>query len=281
MNKRLIAAFAAASLLTAATGAIAAGNEVNPDFRLSKKELLTIYKEFFTIYKELPTTLYCQARFDPKTKEVFLPEGFTTPAHVERAKRVEWEHVVPAENFGRSFKEWQEGAPVCKDKKGRSYKGRKCAETASREYALMQADMYNLFPAIGAVNAVRLNYRYALLPDAAPTFGSCPMKITNRRAEPPVASRGEISRAMLYMAETYPTHYRLSDRDRRMVEAWNEAYPVDPWECIRAARIESAQGNANRFVKDVCIRNGMRYPLVEGQGFIHNPKRVRKARQAN
>lgn len=38
----------------------------------------------------------------------------------------------------------------------------------SAEYRLMQADMYNLFPAVGAVNAIRSNYNYELLP-ACPT----------------------------------------------------------------------------------------------------------------
>ena len=87
-----------------------------------------------------------------------------TPEHQKRAKRVEWEHVVPAENFGRFFSEWRDGSPECVDSKGRSFKGRKCAEKASREYRFMQADLYNLYPAIGAVNANTLQFQ---LPDAS------------------------------------------------------------------------------------------------------------------
>ena len=82
------------------------------------------------------------------------------------------------------------------------------------EYRLMQADMYNLFPAVGAVNAIRSNYNYELLPGVPNTFGTCEMKIDGRRAEPPERSRGEIARAMLYMEGAYAPVFRMSDRQR-------------------------------------------------------------------
>ena len=56
----------------------------------------------------------------------------------------------------------------------------------------MQADLYNLYPAIGAVNAIRSNFNYQMLPDTAATFGTCPMKVANRRAEPPEYTRGRL-----------------------------------------------------------------------------------------
>lgn len=119
---------------------------------------------------------------------------------------------MPAENFGRAFAVWRDGDGRCTNDKGHFYKGRRCAEKVSAEYRLMQADMYNLFPAVGAVNAIRSNYNYELLPDAANTFGTCEMKIENRRAEPPERARGEIARAMLYMEGAYAPVYRMSDR---------------------------------------------------------------------
>lgn len=30
---------------------------------------------------------------------------------------MEWEHIVPAENFGRAFREWRVGDPACVNKK--------------------------------------------------------------------------------------------------------------------------------------------------------------------
>ena len=121
----------------------------------------------------------------------------------------------------------------------------------------MQADLYNLYPAIGAVNAMRSNYRYAMLPSESATFGTCQMKIdeSGRRAEPPEASRGSIARSTLYMAASYP-QYRLSSAQRQLMEAWDRQYPVDQWECLRAKRIEKIQGNENAFVAEPCRKAG-------------------------
>ena len=78
----------------------------------------------------------------------------------ERARRIEFEHVVPAENFGRQFTCWRDGSPECINSKNKAYKGRKCCEKSSTKFRIMQADMHNLQPAIGELNADRSNYRY-------------------------------------------------------------------------------------------------------------------------
>lgn len=101
------------------------------------------------------------------------PLGFTTTKHIKRSEKVEWEHVVPAENFGRTFVEWIKGSKVCVNSKGKSFKGRRCAEKINNEYRYMQADMHNLFPAISAVNAMRSNYNFTILPNINSKFGSC------------------------------------------------------------------------------------------------------------
>lgn len=53
---------------------------------------------------------------------------------------------------------WRDGHDSCVNSKGKTFKGRKCASKLSKEYRYMQSDMYNLFPAIGSVNALRSNY---------------------------------------------------------------------------------------------------------------------------
>lgn len=234
---------------TVCTVAFAGGNTEIASFNQAKQLLEK------KVYKDHRVTFYCQASFDAK-KNIDLPSGFTTPKHEKRAHRVEWEHVVPAENFGRAFVEWREGDAKCVDNKGKSFKGRKCAEKANETFRLMQADMYNLYPAIGAVNALRSNYRYSQLPTSPVTFGTCPMKIDGNRVEPPEYTRGAIARTTLYMADVYP-QYRLSSADRKLMEAWNKMYPVDKWECLRAERIEKIQKNENTFVKNACRNAGL------------------------
>lgn len=240
-----------AMVLTLSSNIHAAGNTSNESFTSAKKMLEKV------VYKDHRITLYCGARFDA-ARNVVLPEGFATPHDGRRVHRMDWEHVVPAENFGRAFLQWREGDGRCVDGQGRRYKGRKCAEKASAEYRFMQADMYNLFPAIGIVNAMRSNRPFQMLGDSVPSaFGSCAMKIQGRRAEPPARARGQIARATKYMAEAYGPRFTLSHQQQQLMDAWDRMYPVDTWECVRARRIEALQGNENRFVKEPCQQAGL------------------------
>jgi deoxyribonuclease-1 len=202
------------------------------------------------VYNNHRTTLYCGASFDAK-KKVTPPKGFTTTKYLKRSKKIEWEHVVPAENFGRTFSEWRDGNKQCINNKGKSFKGRKCAEKVNTEYRYMQADMFNLYPAIGAVNALRSNYNFTMLPSEDSDFGSCAMKIDNRKAEPPEAARGRIARTYLYMEGAYK-RYKMSKSQRQLMNAWDKMYPVNAWECARAKKITSLQKSDNPVVNSRC-----------------------------
>ena len=229
--------------------ALAAGNTTNDSFSQAKRILER------QVYNDHRVTIYCSAEFNAQ-KRVTLPAGFTTPAHEKRATKIEWEHAVPAENFGRAFPEWRDGHPECVNRNGKPFKGRRCAEKVNMEYRHMQADMYNLFPAIGAVNAVRSNKQYSALPSSASAFGSCPAKVDGNRFEPPDRAKGQVARAALYMADSYPK-YRLSRQQQQLFEVWDKMFPVDAWECTRAKRIEKLQGNANARVKQPCQQAGL------------------------
>lgn len=243
------AAVLAASLLFFLSSLRACGDAAPDNFSQAKSVLERIYADH-------RLTVYCGAAFDAQ-KHVALPDGFATPSHAKRAARVEWEHAVPVENFGRAFEVWREGDPQCVDSKGKPYRGRRCAEKTSAEFRRMEADMHNFFPAIGAVNAVRGKKRYDALPDDAPTFGTCPAKYAKDAFEPPDDAKGRVARAALYMADAYARRYRLSDRQRRLFEAWDRMFPVDDWECTRARRIEEAGGDENSHVKRPCQKKGL------------------------
>ncbi len=227
------------------------GNSTIQSFNQAKKALeREVHTEDF-----MRVTIYCEAPYK-QSKDVILPSDFNTEKYTKRSKRIEWEHVVPAENFGRTFSEWRDGHELCVDKKGKYFKGRKCAEKVNTEYRYMQADMYNLYPAIGSVNAMRSNYNFVPM-SASDTFGSgCEgMIIQDRKVSPPDKSRGQIARAYLYMENTYKT-YKMSDSQRKLMQAWNKQYPVTKNECIRTKRIEAIQENENLLVKELCKANG-------------------------
>jgi len=229
--------------------AFAVGNNWNDSFYQSKGTLES------QVYYDGGSTLYCAAEFD-REKNITLPEGFVSTKYLDRKEELEWEHVVPVENFGRAFEEWREGSPLCMDKEGESFKGRRCAEKINKEFRYMQSDMHNLYPAIGAVNGVRSNYNFQMLPNVSPSFGSCEMKIYNRKVEPPTQSRGQIARVYKYMQNTYP-RFQMSKQQEKLMNAWDLTYEVDQWECTRAKRIGEIQGNENFFVKKQCESKGI------------------------
>lgn len=221
------------------------GNTTNQSFNSAKRMLER------DVYFDHRETLYCGAIFDER-KNVIVPAGFKSERYQSRAKRIEWEHVVPAENFGRAFSEWRDGHPQCIDSKGNKFRGRRCAEKINIEYRYMQSDMHNLFPAIGAVNALRQNYNFVAMPASTPSsFGSCAMKIEGSKAEPPKSARGRIARSFLYMDYVYPK-FKMSRQQKQLMEAWDRQFPVEPWECKRAERITSLQGNPNPVLADRC-----------------------------
>lgn len=245
----IVCSIALATLILSPLQCISAGNTSNDSFSRAKKMLER------QVYADHRVTIYCGAEYDDR-KNVSIPIGFKTPSHSKRARRVEWEHAVPTENFGRAFKEWRDGDPRCVDNRGNIFRGRKCAEKINMEFRYMQSDMYNLFPSIGAVNAVRSNKQYSALPDTSMNFGSCLAKVDANRFEPPDRAKGQVARAALYMDASYP-RYRLSKQQARLFEAWDRMFPVDEWECERAVRIEKLQGNANEIVKSRCEKAGL------------------------
>jgi deoxyribonuclease-1 len=246
----ILAAVISTSGVVIAAGAVQTGNTTNDSFNKSKKTLeKVIYKE-----TEHRIDIYCGCRYDEKKEVDFASCGYKPQRDNQRAHRIEWEHVVPAEAFGQSFIEWREGHPDCVDSKGKSFKGRKCAEKVNLEFRYMQADMYNLYPAVGEVNGLRSNYSMSMIPGNQYRFGECKTKIEDRKIEPRPEVRGEIARTYLYMERAYPGHGILSNKNEKLFQAWDKTDPVDEWECERARWIATIQGNVNMVVEQACER---------------------------
>ncbi|EHR1318730.1 endonuclease [Campylobacter coli] len=171
-------------------------------FEESKKELVKFYNDLGSSYWY---DFYCQAPFKVNKKGKIN----------QRIKRIEWEHIMPAQNFGKHLPCWKEG-------------GRKACKN-DPTFAKMEADKQNLVPAIGEINGDRSNFRYA----EAPTnlkytqYGNCKVytDFKAKRFYPANYSKGWIARSYLYMSKTY--NIRLSDQERKLMEAWDKQYPVD------------------------------------------------------
>jgi deoxyribonuclease-1 len=61
-----------------------------------------------------------------------------------------------------------------------------------------------------------------------------------------------IARTYKYMAGAYP-RYNMGGPTEKLMEAWDKMYPPDAWECTRAKRIETIQGNENPVTKARCL----------------------------
>ncbi len=207
------------------------------------------------VYFDKRITFYCGCYFDPKGKSGgmidFADCGFEHPA--KRARRLEWEHVVPASRLAGQRACWQTGHDLCiSTRSGRSFKGRKCCEKrgVDAEARHMINDLHNLTPSIGQVNGDRSNHPYGIVDGEPRNYGTCDFEVggSPKVAEPNPHIRGNTARIWIYMADTWGIS--LTQEEIEMFRKWDAADPVGEWEKIRDGRIEEIQGNTNPFVTE-------------------------------
>ncbi|PAF46247.1 hypothetical protein BKH46_08380 [Helicobacter sp. 12S02634-8] len=205
-----------------------------------------------TIFANHQTTFYCGCPYYKEGGKLLVGDcpdytprnAFTKTGKVnERAKRIEWEHIMPAENFGRGLTCWRDGDAQCVDSKGKSFKGRSCCKKVSEKFRKMEADLRNLVPTIGEVNADRSNFRYAQATKNAPMtqYGKCKFEVDFKlkRAYPRDAIKGMIARTYFYMSKTYGV--ALSDQEKKLMMAWDKTYPMTQSEKDWIKRIQAFQ----------------------------------------
>ena len=218
-----------------------AGNVISagtPSFSKSKKVLAK------SIYSDHKISFYCGCEYalKPKpnkpNKKKLTPDwkscGYTPRKQPKRASRIEWEHVMPAHHFGQHMQCWRIG-------------GRKACKK-DPIFKEMEADIYNLVPAVGEVNGDRSNFKFGMIEGEKRAYGSCDVEIDfkAKRVEPKPSIRGDIARIYFYMSDRYKM--KLSKQQRQLMSAWDKEDPIDAWERERSLRIEKVQGNKNRFV---------------------------------
>lgn len=188
-----------------------------------------------------PGTFYCGCSIHWEGKKG-IPDltscGYQVRKSELRAHRVEWEHVMPAWEFGHQRQCWKKG-------------GRKNCATDS-VYRHIESDLYNLQPAIGEVNADRGNYQFSQWRGGESQYGRCEIKIDfkKKQVEPPVRVRGAIARTYFYMRDRYCL--RLSRAQTQLFDVWDRTYPVTAWECKYNQRIAAIQGNLNPYIARAC-----------------------------
>ena len=168
------------------------------------------------LYTDGGETLYCASTFPAGEKESI-------------------EHIYPAD--------WIAEFNDCPDRKN-------CNKTP---YKRAEADLHNLWPALGRINSSRGDNPYGeisddilgtnrfqdICEDYERTYGSNPM------VEPRDIVKGKIARSLFYMSMTYDLP--LGDMQDMLVR-WHTKYPVTPAEEKRNTKIKSIQGTENHFI---------------------------------
>ncbi|XBC37521.1 MAG: endonuclease [Buchnera aphidicola (Meitanaphis microgallis)] len=196
------------------------------------------------INANIPSSFYCGCKI-LWTKKKGIPQlkscGYKIRKNMNRATRIEWEHVVPAWQFGHLKYCWKTG-------------GRKNC-THDVNYTKIETDLHNLQPVIGEINADRSNFMYGQLNKKIKNqYGDCSMKIDfkNKIAEPPNISKGSIARTYFYMNATYKLN--ISKQQMNLFKSWDKKYPISKWECKRDELIFKIQGNHNPYVHFYCSK---------------------------
>jgi len=172
-----------------------------------------------SVYPYKGETLYCRERFDSDYR-----------------KGINVEHVFPMS--------WVTKALACGT--------RQQCRARSAEFNRIEADLHNLYPARSEINEARGALAFGNINGEQRRFGkACDFEVDERArvAEPTLVARGEVARAMFYMAHRYHDQgLKIFARQGRLLQQWHRADPPSKHERQRNATIESLQGNRNAFI---------------------------------
>jgi deoxyribonuclease-1 len=189
-------------------------------------------------------TLYCGCLYNKKNQIDLDSCNMQSASPIKRASRMEWEHIMPAENFGKNMSCWKERICI---RNGKRYKGRKCCERISPEFRHREAELYNLWPAEGLINQVRENYLYSEINKTSNYYG-CRFKVDKKhhQVEPDDRVKGLVARANLFMKKKY--HIKLSKEQDNLYNEWNKKFPPMDWEKVWAKKVAEIEGYENPFI---------------------------------
>ncbi len=170
-----------------------------------------------TLYPDGGESLYCGEQF----------RAFDRDFNIE--------HVYPMS--------WVSRALRCGD--------RQACRRNSKRFNEIESDMHNMYAARKDLNRERGSYPFREIRGEWHVERGCDLEIDHRArvVEPREASRGNVARAMLYVADRYDL--KIYERQRRMLLRWHRDDPVDDAERRRNRLIAQVQGNANPWIGEV------------------------------
>lgn len=121
----------------------------------------------------------------------------------------------------------------------------------------MEADLHNLYPAMGGINSARSNHRFGIISGEARSLVACDFEVDTsaKISEPRPGARDEIARAIFYMHKEYGLPVgpaMLAD-----LKQCHQNDPPSTYEVWRNDTIERLQGTRNPFIDDPLLANNL------------------------
>ncbi len=167
------------------------------------------------LYPNGGTTLYCGETFSDHNRD-----------------HINIEHVFPMS--------WVAWSLNCGERK-------QCRKN-SAEFNRIEADLHNLFPSRENINEARRSHPFGNVKGEKRKYGACDFEIDYQKkiVEPRKEIRGDIARAMFYMANRYDLEIR--EKQYQTLQQWDKQDPVTVEEKARNKKIKSLQGNSNPYI---------------------------------
>ena len=209
------------------------------------------YRLYVGVRQYESTDIYCGLRFRVAAAVAKLPEGAETG---RPATWITLEHAYAAD--------WMADALACGDRDT-------CAvasdETIRKRFNNAEADMHNLWPALGNLNSSRGKRPFGEVGDpkrteqravkvGEKTF-QCDFENVGGIVEPRRIVRGNLARSIFYMCQEYG--FPVDPKMLIVLKRWNAADPPTQGERRRNDRIEAWQRTRNVFIDDPSLADNL------------------------
>ena len=196
-------------------------------------------KIIISLFSEYSETLYCGCGFDKRGQLLKQSCSVNATKYLERSNKVEMEHMFAMAHAKHHFPCWRNG-------------GRKNCQKTDPNFNKFEAELYNLWPVVGSINARRSDYRYGEFSlnekKQIGWFDSCPIYIDpmSRKVEPRNEVKGIVARANLFISDRYKIS--LSKQQRQLFVSWHNKFPPNDIELHWASNIAKIQGYENHYI---------------------------------
>ena len=153
---------------------------------------------------------------------------------------------MPISWVGRTRSSWHK-PKKCRKSNWKYMNNRACCRKIDPVFAKAEADLHNLRPVIGQLNAIRSNKPYGEISGEDRRIGGCNFESTMDVVEPDDHIKDNVARIFLYMAETWGVFF--TSEEITILRKWS--------------KLESPTEEEKEINKSICLVQGNGNPYIE------------------